>query len=62
MLFEKCFRLLRSKWDNLLDDFEVIFYNNMLDYYRCILELLLKYVIINFVYGMRILLVLIDKM
>lgn len=37
MLFEKCFRLLRSKKevDNLLDDYEDIFYNNMLDYYRC---------------------------
>lgn len=44
MLFEKCFRLLRSKkeLDNLLDDLEDIFYNNMLDYYRCRLELLFK--------------------
>lgn len=55
MLSEKRFRLLRSKkeLDNLPDDSEVIFHNNMLDYYRCIPESLLKHVIINFVHGMR---------
>lgn len=37
MLPEKRFRLLRSKKevDNLPDDSEDIFHNNMLDYYRC---------------------------
>lgn len=35
---------MRSKkeLDNFLDDFEDIFYNKMLEYYRCRLELLLK--------------------
>lgn len=55
MLPEKRFRLLRSKQelDNLPNDSEVIFHNNMLDCYRCIPESLLKHVIINFVHGMR---------
>lgn len=64
MLPEKRFRLLRSKKerDNLPDDSEVIFHNNMLDYYRCIPESLLKHVIINFVHGMRTLSAPTDKM
>lgn len=36
MLPEKCFKLLRNKkkLDSLPDDYEEIFHNNMLDYYR----------------------------